>query len=150
MGNYVKKPFISLILMICILLQVTGCGRVQILINETDVLGSEILDTGIQGTETKNTETTLQPIENKIREIAYQDFDKNVKKIITDLRTSEVEAYESLNNNTILSQNGLLNIKDIDTYRVLFENISDYVELGPITVYVDENTYTVLGYGLRK
>ena len=126
------------------------CGRVQIPNNEADILSSAILDTGIQGYENKNTETTLQPIENKIREIAYQDLDENVKKSITDWRTSEVEGYNSLNDNTIWSPNGLVNIKDIDTYRVLFENISDYVELGPITVYVDKTTYTVLGYGLRK
>jgi len=98
----------------------------------------------------KNTEATLQQIENKIREIAYQDLDENIKKTITDWRTSEVEAYESLNNNTIWSPNGLLNVKDIDTYWVLFENISDYVELGPITVYVDKNTYSVLVYCLRQ
>jgi hypothetical protein len=42
----------------------------------------------------------------------------------------------------------MINIKDKDTYKVIFRTNNQSL-LGPITIYVDKNSYKILGIDLR-
>ena len=155
-----KKPIISLILITCILLQVTGCTEIQIFNNEAKNQSTSAHNienksigggsTDNKGTEIEGTESTLQQIQTTIRNIAYKNIDKTAKAEIKDWENSEVEEYKTLIDHTIRGQSGFINIKGVDTYRILFDDSNDFIELGPIVVYVDKNTDTVLGYDLRN
>jgi len=160
MEYFVKKSIISLILLTCILLQVTGCTEIQIFNNEaenqsTSAQNIENKSTGggntdSNCTEIEGTESTLQQTQKRIRNIAYQSIDESAKAEIKNWENSEVEEYKALIDHTIRGQSGFINIKGIDTYRILFDDSNDFIELGPIAIYVDKNTDTVLGYDLRQ
>lgn len=48
---------------------------------------------------------------------------------------------------TVASLTGVVNLKGKDTYIITFT--TDNASLGPITIYVDKNSYKVLGADLR-
>jgi len=151
----VKKPILSIILIICILLQVTGCTEVQMFNNEianpsteVQIIEDKLIEN--KSTENETDETSLQQTQTRIRYIAYQDLNESMKTEIKDWENGEVREYKFSTDHFIRSQREYINIKDIDTYRILFEPKNDFIELGPITIYVNKNTETVLGYDLRK
>ena len=121
MEYFVKKSIISLILLTCILLQVTGCTEIQIFNNEaenqsTSAQNIENKSTGggntdSNCTEIEGTESTLQQTQKRIRNIAYQSIDESAKTEIKDQENGEVEEYKALIDHTIRGQSGFVNIK---------------------------------------
>ena len=128
-----KRMLISLTLIICILLQITGCTKESI---------------GNSKNENQTIETTANKSENDIREIAYQSLSEDNKKTVISWKDGKVEQYKSTNDHSIGSPNGSVNIKGKDTYKVMFRTNNEGI-LGPIIIYIDKNSYSVLGGDLR-
>jgi hypothetical protein len=98
--------------------------------------------------ENQTVGTTEGRSENEIREIAYKslsDFDKNT---VINWKNAMVEGYNATTNHSIGSVNGLINIKDKAVYKVTFRTNNEGL-LGPITLYLDKNTYVMVGEDLR-
>lgn len=86
--------------------------------------------------------------DNEIREIAYQSLTDNEKTSIIDWKGASVEKYKAETKHTIAGPTGPVNIKSKDTYKVTFKTNMDGL-LGPIVVYLDSNSYKILGSDFR-
>lgn len=98
--------------------------------------------------ENKTIENIKVKSDNDIKEIAYKSLSDNERNTITNWMDGKVEAYKDTNDHSVGSPIGAINIKDKDTYKVTFGTNNEGT-LGPITVYLDRNTYKVLGGDLR-
>lgn len=93
-------------------------------------------------------ETQDHKIKSDIREIAYKYLGESDKETLIDFENAEVEEYIYTTDHFVAGLNGKINIKDKDTYRVVFNTINDAI-LGPITIYIDKSSYYVLGIDFR-
>lgn len=132
-GVIIRKIFIVLIVISCILLQITGCTSVR---------------AGKSKNENKTIEAAAIKSENDIREIAYKALSEDEKKTVISYKDGKVEQYKSKEEHSIFGPNGLTDIKDKDTYKITFRTNNEGI-LGPINIYIDKNSYSVLGVDLR-
>ena len=128
-----KKTILSLCLLMLISIQVAGCGETT----ENPKVNESITN-----------ETSVNKSDTEIRELAYQSLNENDKKTVVDWESAKVEEYNSSTDHSVGSPNGLANIKDKYTYKVIFRTNNEGL-LGPITVYIDKDTYEILGIDLR-
>ncbi|MDF2538445.1 MAG: hypothetical protein K0S76_1466 [Herbinix sp.] len=89
--------------------------------------------------------------ETEIREIAYDYLNDQGKELIIDWETASVDEYPISNELKIMNNDyDITSIKNIDTYAVTFHtNVTLEAFAGPIIVYLDKNTYKILGMNLR-
>lgn len=108
--------------------------------------------TGCIQQEADNTEGIFtsqeNDVKNDIREIAYQYLGEADKATLIDYENAEVEEYRCAGDHYVASLNGHINLKDKDTYKVTFNTSNDAL-LGPIIIYLDKTSYSVLGIDLR-
>lgn len=129
----IKKIFIFLTVISCILLQITGCTSMSV---------------GKGKNENNIIEATAIKSENDIREIAYQALSEDEKRTVISYKAGKVEQYKSKDEHSIVGPNGLIDIKDNETYKITFSTNNEGT-LGPINIYIDKNSYSVLGADLR-
>ena len=87
--------------------------------------------------------------ESEIREIAYQYMSDHMKMTVTDWKDAKVEEDKTLSGGYLVSSHtDVMNLKDTDTYRVTFRT-NDGSASGPIVVFVDQFSFSVVGVGLR-
>ncbi|MEZ4357848.1 MAG: hypothetical protein R2876_04370 [Eubacteriales bacterium] len=122
------KKFIPFFLIVILILCFTGC--------ENQEAGSNAAQTSIVKSE------------SEIKEIAYDYLSDAEKDTVLNYESAEVKGYKCSEDHVIGGLNGQVNINDKDTYMVTF-NTTDDALLGPITVYIDKNSYGVLGIDYR-
>jgi hypothetical protein len=98
---------------------------------------------GIKAIETKSKKS-----ESDIRKIAYQCLNEYDKKSIIRWQSAKVEEYTSKTDHSIWATNKTVNIKGKDTYKVTFRTNNENL-VGLISIYIDINSYKVLGQDLR-
>jgi hypothetical protein len=129
-----KKIIIFLSLIICISFQVTGCTEQK---------------TGNSTKKNQKIETTVKKTESDIREIAYQSLDQGSKNTILYWKGAKVEEYIDITDHSVAGPNRGVNIKGIDAYKITFSTTNEGI-LGPLTIYVDKNTFNVIGTDFRE
>jgi hypothetical protein len=114
--NFAKKSLILLCLLMCISLQITGCGA-------------------------------RKPTED-IRAYAYQLLDENDKAVITDWKNAELEESKFTSDYSVynISKGEFTDLKGKDVYIITFETRNPD---NPITMYIDKESNTLLGFDLR-
>ena len=127
-----RKMIIALCLLILISTQITGCTKAISNSNKS---------------ENKATKISIKKSKSGVREIAYQSLDEDDKKSVINRSTAPVQEGKSSAYHRIASHEGVINIRNTDTYIVTFN--TNNASLGDITIYVDKNSYKVLGYELR-
>ena len=90
----------------------------------------------------------MEKSESEIIEFVYNSLDEYNKKSIIDWKSAKVEEYKPSTDCIIGGSKGAINIKDKDTYKLTFRTDNEGI-LGPITMYVDMNSYEILGGDLR-
>lgn len=86
--------------------------------------------------------------EDDIRKIGYESLNKKSKETIIDWKNAKVDECKYKSDHIIGSTNGSVNIRGKAVYRVNFKT-TDEALLGPIIVYIDKNSYNVLGNDFR-
>ncbi|MBL4936964.1 hypothetical protein JK636_14515 [Clostridium sp. YIM B02515] len=99
--------------------------------------------------EYKKDDAKNQKTEADIRQIAYQSLSEESKKTIINWKTAKVEEYKAADEHEVASKKGKADIKDKDTYKVTFSTTDDAI-LGTINVYLDKNSYEVIGVDFRN
>ncbi len=87
--------------------------------------------------------------ESEIRTMVYQSLSKNEKESIFDWENAKVEEYTADWDHRISTAKESLDLKGIETYRVTF-HIDGEAAFGPLTVYIDKNSYKLLGHDLGE
>jgi hypothetical protein len=83
-------------------------------------------------------------------ESAYNYVDPISRETIKNWEKASVEKYIPTGELEVMDgKNKNINIKGFKTLKVSFKT-TDETELGPINVYIDENSKKVLGVGIRK
>jgi hypothetical protein len=95
-----------------------------------------------------NTEYRTKKSDADIIEIAYQYLSENTRKTIVDWKNAEVQEDNDSVGYLVANQNGVVSTKGKDTYIITFKTNSHYA-LGPVMVFMDRNTYKIIGVGLR-
>lgn len=116
-----RKTIISLCLFIFVLLQATGCNT---------------------------TESRIQKSDESIIEIAYQYLSENTRKTIVDWKSAKVQEDNDSAGYLVAGPNGVVSTKGKDTYIITFKT-NGAAALGPVMVFMDRNTYEIIGVGLR-
>jgi len=132
--TYLKKYRIKILLFIC-------CISVFTLLFVCNIQKRSL-------NESKKIETNIKKSESDIIEIVYNSLDEYNKKSIIDWKSAKVEEYKPLTDCIIGGSQGAINIKDKDTYKITFRTDNEGI-LGPITKYVDMNSYEILGGEMR-
>jgi len=136
-----KKIIISLSLILCITLQVTGCTKQK---TENIIKENKKIETTV-----KNIEQTIRKTKNQVREIAYKSLNEVHSKTIIDWQLAKVEEHKYTTDHTVVTQNGKKNnLRDKEAYKVDFKNTKEGM-LGLLTIYVDKYSYSILGMDLR-
>lgn len=83
------------------------------------------------------------------RTIAYQSLSKTQKATVLDWQEAQSEGYMATAEHPVRSFKGPTptDIKGIQTYRVTFKTTNAF--MGSITVYVNEDCDSVIGYGFQ-
>jgi PBP1b-binding outer membrane lipoprotein LpoB len=125
-----KKDIVFLLLIVCIFLQVAGCSKEKIANskNKNESIG-----------------TTVSKSEADIRKIAYESMTKEMKDEVIDWKSAIVGEYRYTMDVKVATPDGLVDIKGKDTYMVIFD-----AKHGGIVIYLDKDSYTFLGAGLRE
>lgn len=122
-----KKAIIAFGLFFLILLPITGCSGSQ------------------SGSRANQSTKSVEDI----RKMAYQSLSEVEKKTVTNWETAEVKEYKADEEHYVISDDKVeTNLKGKDTYMVTF-HISNEGLLGPITIYMDKNSYAILGSDFR-
>lgn len=128
-----KKISIFLSIIIFLSLIAIGCSEEKI---------------GKSKEESHKIENSKSKSDNDIKQIAFESLSDNEKNTIINWMDGIVEVYKSTTDHIVGSSIEPINIKDKDTYKVTFWTNNEET-LGPITMYLDRNTYEVLGVDLR-
>lgn len=128
-----KKVSIFLSIIIFLSLMAIGCNK-------------EKIDKSKE--ENHKIENSKSKSDNEIKQIAFESLSDNEKNTIINWMDGKVEVYKSTTDHSVGSSIEPINIKDKDTYKVTFGTNNEET-LGPITMYLDRNTYEVLGVDLR-
>jgi len=129
-----KKVIISLCFIVCVLMLFVGCG------------GEKLNSNGNKG---KKIEAVAEKRSSEIREIAYEGLSEGSKNTVVDRESAKVEEYKATTDHSVASENGAVNLRNRDTYRVIFRTNNEAI-LGPIQVYIDKKTCKFLGVDLRN
>ena len=145
-----RKTFFSLCLLMLISLLVAGCGKTATNPKTNKNQANESIEKEISSgvDKSKTNESSVNESKTEIRELAYQSINENDRKTIVDCENAKVEEYNTSTDHSVGSPNGLVNIKDKNTIKVTFRTNNEGL-LGPITVYIDKDTYEILGIDLR-
>lgn len=82
-----------------------------------------------------------------IRKVAYNWIDIKNRLLIDGWDNSTVERIIFNESHLVQNKNESVDIKGIETYKVTFPTNDEI--LGPISVYLDQDTFTVLGHDFR-
>ena len=93
--------------------------------------------------------TTSDKTDKEIREIAYNWLDDESKSEITNSSTASIGKVIFTSEHLVATKTKSLDIRNIESYRVIFNTAKDDL-LGPIVVYLEEDTFSVLGIDYRE
>lgn len=93
--------------------------------------------------------TTPDKINSEIREIAYNWLDDAIKSEIINSDTATIGKVIFTSEYFVARKTKHVDIRNIETYRVIFNTANDDL-LGPIVVYLEEDTLNVLGMDYRE
>lgn len=86
---------------------------------------------------------------DNIREAAYNWIDDNIKYTIIDWQTSKIENITFDKEHLIINERETLDIINTEVFKVTFTTKDDDL-LGPVIVYLDIDTFEVLGMDFRE
>jgi hypothetical protein len=91
------------------------------------------------------------PVYSDEIERAYNYLSPISQETIKNWKTASVEIYTPTGDLEVENEekDKYINIKGFDTLKVTFKTTDD-AELGPIDIYIDENSKKILGIGIRK
>ena len=93
--------------------------------------------------------TTSDKTDKEIREIAYNWLDDASKSEIINSDTASIGKVIFTSEHFVATKNKSIDIRNIDTYRVIFNTSNDDL-LGPIVLYLEEDNLNVLGVDYRE
>ena len=93
--------------------------------------------------------TTSDKTDKEIREIAYNWLDDVSKSEITNSDTASIGKVIFTSEHFVATKTKSIDIRNIESYRVIFNTSKDEL-LGPIVVYLEEDTLNVLGMDYRE
>lgn len=92
--------------------------------------------------------STTEKSDEDITNIAYQYLDENTKKTILDWENAKVDKESKSEGYLVAGPNGVVNTKGKNIYTITFRTNNE-ATLGPISVAMDKDTYSIIGVGLR-
>lgn len=101
------------------------------------------------GCSKSSEEDSEKQLHSHIRKLAYDSLDENSKDTIIKWKTADVEEYNDLEEHKIAGNKQTMDIKGVNTFRVIFKTTQDAF-LGPIVVYLDQQNYNILGQEVRN
>lgn len=140
------KKFISIGLLFTVLLILNGCSNVN-----NKVAMNKSQNTNEEAEKFKGIYSGLKKSESEIRAMAYNYIDKNEIEIPNweSVKNVKVEEYKEQRDHLIINSGRQINLIGKEAYRVSFDN-GNPSKLGPITVYLDKNSYKFLGVDIRE
>ena len=86
---------------------------------------------------------------DNIRQTAYNWIDDSIKSTMIDWQTSKIENITFDKEHLIINETETLDIINTEVFKVTFTTKDDDL-LGPVIVYLDKDTFEVLGMDFRE